>query len=590
MNRSSSNLSTRSAGPFVTNGPITPPKLRGHGHGHGQGVNMAIASAGMLMDYMARDEPPAGFGPSLAMKRSQSTRVRQRPDMGGMPTVNESPLMDPGAFIATLPPTEDSWCYPGTSYPVNPAASLDMSQFHAPVSVCGSMTSGPTVETAPMTRENSAFGNAAMAHQMDRVNITSQQSFDRMTYGDSSPMSVGGSGGSNSPLGKRTSPAEEDLFAVGSNLAAPFSHPYASSAPAECFPTAQDMSRSASNASMASNKSTSSLSARAKETLQRQNARGLQTLLKPKPAAELKALESQQNAKKDGKTAIAKAKYVRPRQPKVYCHECGDHPEGFRGEHELRRHRDAKHPQQGVVKKWICIDPRSVGLPINVPVVNALDKCKACNSQKKYGAYYNAAAHLRRTHFKEKPSRKHKNGTGAGARGDEERRGGKGGGDWPPMPELKNWMQEVYVRPDEVDADDDDDADEDAHADTTGGAALDMNVDMLASIGSLHHEYPMHPPKLAEPMLAEMEYGFPPGQLPLNPELLSMYGQLPISSANFEFTGSPMSPQFPMYMANGQAQMYGSVVSSNDTVTPLNAFNESPTQLEDMHYDPMYAQ
>ena len=151
MNRSSSNLSTRSAGPFVTNGPITPPKLRGHGHGHGQGVNMAIASAGMLMDYMARDEPPAGFGHSLAMKRSQSTRVRQRPDMGGMPTVNESPLMDPGAFIATLPPTEDSWCYPGTSYPVNPAASLDMSQFHAPVSVCGSMTSGPTVETAPMT-------------------------------------------------------------------------------------------------------------------------------------------------------------------------------------------------------------------------------------------------------------------------------------------------------------------------------------------------------------------------------------------------------------------------------------------------------
>ena len=50
-------------------------------------------------------------------------------------------------------------------------------------------------------------------------------------------------------------------------------------------------------------------------------------------------------------------------------------------------------------------------------------------------AYYNAAAHLRRAHFKPKtPSRKNKDG---------ENRGGKAGGDWPPMSELKYWMKEV---------------------------------------------------------------------------------------------------------------------------------------------------
>jgi hypothetical protein len=51
-------------------------------------------------------------------------------------------------------------------------------------------------------------------------------------------------------------------------------------------------------------------------------------------------------------------------------------------------------------------------------------------------AYYNAAAHLRRAHFKPKNRRKDKDG---------ESRGGKGGGDWPPMAELKYWMKEVKV-------------------------------------------------------------------------------------------------------------------------------------------------
>src|SRR5271156_2659210 len=65
-----------------------------------------------------------------------------------------------------------------------------------------------------------------------------------------------------------------------------------------------------------------------------------------------------------------------------------------------------------------------------------LSNCKACHSSKTYGAHYNAAAHLRRAHFF--PDRNKRGGCGKVSEG----RGGMGGGDEPPMDELKNWMYE----------------------------------------------------------------------------------------------------------------------------------------------------
>ncbi|TVY80780.1 hypothetical protein LSUE1_G005700 [Lachnellula suecica] len=131
--------------------------------------------------------------------------------------------------------------------------------------------------------------------------------------------------------------------------------------------------------------------------------------------------------------AMSKPVYQRPRSARVYCKSCDSHPDGFRGEHDLRRHQDRAH--KIAVKKWICVEPTGHGHPKpELP----LSKCKACWSQKKkYGAYYNAAAHLRRAHFKFK-ARATSNRTG-----EPEKRGGKGGGDWPPMSELKHWMKEV---------------------------------------------------------------------------------------------------------------------------------------------------
>jgi len=124
---------------------------------------------------------------------------------------------------------------------------------------------------------------------------------------------------------------------------------------------------------------------------------------------------------------IPKTHYVRPMHPKAYCPFCEDHKDGFRGEHELRRHIDRAHKHTR--KVWVCLDISHDK--------KFLANCKACRNKKTYGAYYNAAAHLRRAHFN--PC---KRGRGGRNKGDE-KRGGKGGGLFPPMETLKEWMVEM---------------------------------------------------------------------------------------------------------------------------------------------------
>ncbi|KAF3762286.1 hypothetical protein M406DRAFT_235664, partial [Cryphonectria parasitica EP155] len=130
--------------------------------------------------------------------------------------------------------------------------------------------------------------------------------------------------------------------------------------------------------------------------------------------------------------------YQRPPMRRVHCGKCNEYPEGFRGEHELRRHHDAKHAT--LVKRWVCCEPQSHSPTSPHPVV-PLSKCKACITQKRYGAYYNAAAHLRRAHF-------------------NPHRSGKASGDWPPMTILKDWMREVRQSVDLQDQDSDSGEDE----------------------------------------------------------------------------------------------------------------------------------
>ncbi|RFU72379.1 zinc finger, c2h2-type integrase, dna-binding [Trichoderma arundinaceum] len=138
-----------------------------------------------------------------------------------------------------------------------------------------------------------------------------------------------------------------------------------------------------------------------------------------------------------------KPAYQRPPLRRVFCRKCNEYPEGFRGEHELRRHTDAKHA--ALVKRWVCCEPEGHSPASPQPAI-PLSSCKACVMQKHYGAYYNAAAHLRRAHF-------------------NPHRGGKASGDWPPMSLLKDWMREVRQSVAEVSGDGDNDMSSDGEED-----------------------------------------------------------------------------------------------------------------------------
>lgn len=178
----------------------------------------------------------------------------------------------------------------------------------------------------------------------------------------------------------------------------------------------------------------SSSQSRASKRVQEQNAQGTRPIA-PKnkndgsgepPMPKLKSFKTE-DGKIVQKVEIARHTRQQAIRKTTFCQFCNDQPTGFHGDHELRRHIERHHTLTRRV--WVCRDASEDG--------TFLRNCKACRTGKTYGANYNAAAHLRRAHFN--PCKNKRGGRGKKSEG----RGGMGGGSWPSMDFLKDWMYET---------------------------------------------------------------------------------------------------------------------------------------------------
>ncbi|RAL61779.1 hypothetical protein DID88_002842 [Monilinia fructigena] len=420
--------------PFIQNGAMPPPIQSDHRRG-----NPAFEA------WVYQDQPYSSYTfshqpPAAPLQRSMSQRKPELEQVLEVPQVFEDPsdyLLRTGFGGVSPTPVFSITPSPVSMYPSNPMQNRQSRQSF-------NMPSTPTTTTLTDATTYTSINNDDSIYPV-APHYSSSHHSRRSSDEEQTQLLVGAGGVGN-----------DSQF----SLSFPSTEAFAQSQISTSF--GEKMEKSQSIESVSSNMSSSSSSSRNKQRLQVSNMAAARPLM-PKGGFEdnsMSRVNSSQSMtrldSKDGsndKVAIEKRAYQRPKHERVFCKLCDEHPDGFRGEHELRRHCDRQHKR--MVKKWVCIEPlNSQGR--EKPVL-PLSKCKACATQKKkYGAYYNAAAHLRRAHFRPKSKGRNKSSKVE----DSQKRGGKAGGDWPPMSELKNWFKEVeepaadYIQQEEDDEED----------------------------------------------------------------------------------------------------------------------------------------
>ncbi|KAI9648259.1 hypothetical protein NHQ30_002891 [Ciborinia camelliae] len=460
--------------PFIQNGAMPPPLQNDHRRGN-PAFEAWVNQDQPYSSYTFSHQPSA---PSL--QRSMSQR---KPELEQVLEVPQG-FENPGDFLlrtgfAGVSPTP---VFSITPSPVSMHSSTSMQNrqsrqsFNMPSTPTTTTLTDATTYTSNMSRQNSLF-NEPLVESIEMMKFNSNNSFSTGINNDDSVYPVAPQY-SSSHHSRRSSDEEQTQLlvgagGVGNDSQFSLSFPSTAEAFAQSQISASFGEKMEKSQSIESASSSMSSSSRNKQRLQVSNMAAARPLM-PKGGYEeisMSRVNSSQSMtrldSKDGsndKVAIEKRAYQRPKHERVFCKLCEEHPDGFRGEHELRRHCDRQHKR--MVKKWVCIEPPS-GQGREKPVL-PLSKCKACATQKKkYGAYYNAAAHLRRAHFKPKSKGRNKSSKVE----DSQKRGGKAGGDWPPMSELKNWFKEVEEPAADYGQQEEDDDDED-----------DMNENMLDEI------------------------------------------------------------------------------------------------------------
>lgn len=203
-----------------------------------------------------------------------------------------------------------------------------------------------------------------------------------------------------------------------------------------------------------------------------------------------------------------------------------------------------------------------------------LSKCKACLRGKRYNAYYNAAAHLRRAHFNPKP----KGGKGKASEEEKTKRGGSSGGEWPPMDVCKMFMQEIreFVPQQTQPYNDEEDDEEDLATDEPGTFAV------------LDGFQPMSP-SLA---VGEYDLGTVPGSVP---GLSIGNSNNTVGPANFSVSAAPIqlsNEDECLYLAPPRRALGGGDkakmldLSLNTNVNADLPFQMSPFLEDSNSYDP----